>query len=52
MHSVGRALVWLLDSMMLFAFPTAKTNWGNRGLVLLLLVLVGVAVLAKIHHGF
>jgi len=52
MQTLGRALVWLLDSVMLFGFPTAKTNWGNRGLVILLLVLVGVAVLAKIHHGF
>ena len=52
MRSVGRGLVWLLDSVMLFAFPSAKLSWGNRGLVLLLLLLVAVAVLAKIHQGF
>ena len=52
MRRLGRAIEWLLDSVLLFCSPTAKQNWENRGLMLLVLVVVAVAVWAKIHHGF
>ena len=51
MPTLGHALLWLLDSVMLFAYPTAKQTWENRALVILLLALVVVAVLAKSHHA-
>lgn len=51
MRKLGRGVVWLLDSVMLFAFPTAKQTWENRALVILLLVLVAVSVLAKMNHA-
>lgn len=49
MRTLGRPVIWLLDLVMLFAFPTAKTDWGNRGLLILLLILVAVAAQAKIY---
>ena len=46
MRKLGRAMEWLLDSVQLFCFPTAKPNGENRRLVLLVLVLATVAVVA------
>lgn len=43
-----RTLIYLLDSVMLFAYPTAKCNWENRALALLLIGMVALfAVYAR-----